>query len=44
MGRRIGGLRLPTLVAQEGGYRTRSIGTNARAFLTGLWDGWFGPA
>lgn len=44
MGRRIGGLRLPTLVAQEGGYRTRSIGINVRAFLTGLWDGWFGPA
>jgi acetoin utilization deacetylase AcuC-like enzyme/GNAT superfamily N-acetyltransferase len=44
MGRRIGGLRLPTLVAQEGGYRTRSIGVNVRAFLAGLWDGWFGPS
>ncbi len=43
MGRLIGGLRLPTLVVQEGGYRTRSIGANARAFLSGLWEGWFGP-
>lgn len=27
---------LPTLVVQEGGYRTRTLGTNARHFFTGL--------
>ena len=36
MGRRIAGLGLPTLVTQEGGYRTRTLGINARAFFTGL--------
>ncbi|HUG90499.1 MAG TPA: histone deacetylase family protein [Planctomycetaceae bacterium] len=35
-GRMIGGLRLPTLVVQEGGYRTRTLGTNARRFFQGL--------
>ncbi len=35
----IGGLRLPTLVVQEGGYRTKSLGTNARSFFKGLWEG-----
>jgi acetoin utilization deacetylase AcuC-like enzyme len=35
-GRLIAGLRLPTLVVQEGGYRIRTLGTNARAFFTGL--------
>ena len=38
-GRAIGALGLPTLVVQEGGYRTRSLGTNARHFFTGLWEG-----
>lgn len=33
----IGGLRLPTLVVQEGGYRTRTLGMNARQFFEGLW-------
>lgn len=37
-GRLIGTLRLPTLVVQEGGYRTRSLGVNARHFFVGLWD------
>jgi acetoin utilization deacetylase AcuC-like enzyme/GNAT superfamily N-acetyltransferase len=32
----IGGLRLPTLVVQEGGYDTQVIGTNAQLFFTGL--------
>jgi acetoin utilization deacetylase AcuC-like enzyme/GNAT superfamily N-acetyltransferase len=36
-GRMIASLRLPTLVVQEGGYRTRTLGTNARQFFTGLW-------
>ncbi|MEZ5980164.1 MAG: histone deacetylase family protein [Planctomycetota bacterium] len=34
--RRIGALGLPTLVVQEGGYRTRSLGAHARAFFTAL--------
>ena len=37
-GRLIGALKLPTLVVQEGGYRTRTLGTNARHFFTGLWQ------
>jgi acetoin utilization deacetylase AcuC-like enzyme len=39
MGSRIGAAELPTLVVQEGGYRTRTIGSNARAFFDGLWNG-----
>jgi acetoin utilization deacetylase AcuC-like enzyme/GNAT superfamily N-acetyltransferase len=35
-GRMIAELRLPTLVVQEGGYRTRTLGTNARRFFAGL--------
>jgi acetoin utilization deacetylase AcuC-like enzyme len=35
----IGGLDLPTLVVQEGGYRTQTLGANARHFFTGLWEG-----
>ncbi|MGB5540674.1 MAG: acetylpolyamine amidohydrolase, partial [Gammaproteobacteria bacterium] len=38
-GRMIGALGLPTLVTQEGGYRTRSLGQNARYFFQGLWEG-----
>ena len=38
-GELIGQLHLPTLVVQEGGYRTRTLGTNARHFFTGLWQG-----
>jgi acetoin utilization deacetylase AcuC-like enzyme/GNAT superfamily N-acetyltransferase len=38
-GRLIGALRLPTLIVQEGGYRTASLGTNARRFLVGVWKG-----
>ncbi len=38
-GRRIGALGLPTLVIQEGGYNTRNLGVNARAFFRGLWAG-----
>ena len=32
----IGALGLPTLVVQEGGYRVRTLGQNARAFFEGL--------
>ncbi|HEX7080519.1 MAG TPA: acetylpolyamine amidohydrolase [Gammaproteobacteria bacterium] len=38
-GRLIGRLGLPTLVVQEGGYRTRTLGVNARNFFDGLWQG-----
>ncbi|MBN1390272.1 MAG: histone deacetylase family protein [Candidatus Thermoplasmatota archaeon] len=38
-GRMIGGSRIPTLVVQEGGYRTRSLGSNARHFFKGLFQG-----
>ncbi len=37
-GKHIGALGYPTLVVQEGGYRTRSLGINARHFFTGLWQ------
>jgi len=42
-GAMIGALRLPTLVIQEGGYRTRTLGKNARRFFEGLVRGAFGP-
>jgi acetoin utilization deacetylase AcuC-like enzyme/GNAT superfamily N-acetyltransferase len=35
-GRMIGELGLPTLVIQEGGYRTRTLGLNARSFFEGF--------
>jgi len=38
-GRLIGTLGVPTLIVQEGGYRTRTLGTNARHFFEGLWQG-----
>jgi acetoin utilization deacetylase AcuC-like enzyme len=37
----VGQLGLPTLVVQEGGYDTRSLGRNARRFIQGLWRGTF---
>jgi acetoin utilization deacetylase AcuC-like enzyme len=38
-GRMIGGLKLPTFVAQEGGYVNHVIGVNAREFCVGLCRG-----
>jgi acetoin utilization deacetylase AcuC-like enzyme/GNAT superfamily N-acetyltransferase len=35
-GRMLGALKLPTLVVQEGGYRTRTLGRNAKSFFVGL--------
>lgn len=35
-GQMIGAMQLPTLVVQEGGYRTRTLGVNARHFFKGL--------
>jgi acetoin utilization deacetylase AcuC-like enzyme/predicted GNAT superfamily acetyltransferase len=39
IGARLAALNLPTLVVQEGGYRTRTLGANAAAFFNGLWTG-----
>lgn len=38
-GEMIGAMALPTLIVQEGGYRTRTLGTNARFFFEGLYAG-----
>ncbi|TFH00256.1 MAG: histone deacetylase family protein, partial [Calditrichales bacterium] len=40
-GEMIGETGIPTLVIQEGGYRVKSLGTNARHFFTGLWNGFY---
>ncbi len=37
-GKMIAGLRLPTLFIQEGGYKTRVLGINARYFMKGFYD------
>lgn len=37
-GRMIAGMNLPTLVVQEGGYKTRTLGSNARQFFQGMLD------
>lgn len=42
IGRLIGSLHLPTLVVQEGGYRTRTLGVNARAYFQGLYTAVYG--
>lgn len=39
-GSMIGALGPPTLVVQEGGYKTRTLGINARHFFEGLWQGY----
>jgi len=36
VGRSIAALGLPTVIVQEGGYRTTSLGQNARQFFLGL--------
>lgn len=41
-GRLLGQLELPTVVIQEGGYDNRVLGSNARQFFKGLWEGAFG--
>jgi acetoin utilization deacetylase AcuC-like enzyme/ribosomal protein S18 acetylase RimI-like enzyme len=42
IGDRIGGLKLPTLLVQEGGYNIRSLGRNAARMLTGVCAGALG--
>lgn len=37
-GQLTGELNLPTLVVQEGGYKTRTLGVNARHFFSGFWE------
>ncbi|MFH1836981.1 MAG: acetylpolyamine amidohydrolase [Candidatus Omnitrophota bacterium] len=37
-GRMISGIRVPTLVVQEGGYNNRLIGINVKSFFEGLWN------
>jgi len=39
-GNLLGALKIPTLVVQEGGYKVKSLGINARHFFTGLWNGY----
>jgi acetoin utilization deacetylase AcuC-like enzyme/GNAT superfamily N-acetyltransferase len=38
-GQLVGELGLPALVVQEGGYKTQTLGVNARHFFTGFWEG-----
>lgn len=38
-GKMIGAMPFPILVVQEGGYRTQTLGTNARFFFEGLYAG-----
>jgi hypothetical protein len=38
MGRLIGALEKPTVIIQEGGYATKSLGVHARHFFRGLWE------
>jgi acetoin utilization deacetylase AcuC-like enzyme len=38
-GKIIAGISLPTVIVQEGGYRTRTLGINARRFFEGLYMG-----
>ncbi len=40
-GRLLGRTNLPTVVVQEGGYDSRVLGSNARHFFRGLWEGAF---
>lgn len=42
IGQLIGNAKYHTLVVQEGGYRTQTLGTNAKHFFQGLWAGFFG--
>jgi len=38
-GKMIGELKLPTLIVQEGGYRTQTLGLNAKSFFMGFAEG-----
>ena len=43
-GKLISTINLPTLVVQEGGYKNRNLGINARHFFKGLWEGMLGKS
>lgn len=40
-GRILAQLNLPTLIIQEGGYKNKDLGINARHFFEGLWEGFY---
>ncbi|MDD4526438.1 MAG: acetylpolyamine amidohydrolase [Candidatus Margulisbacteria bacterium] len=40
-GKLLGEMNLPTLVVQEGGYKTSNLGINAKSFFTGLWRSYY---
>lgn len=40
-GKLISALKFPTVVIQEGGYQNKVLGTNARHFFQGLWNGYY---
>lgn len=40
-GKMLAKLNLPTLIVQEGGYKNRDLGINARHFFEGLWEGYY---
>jgi acetoin utilization deacetylase AcuC-like enzyme len=42
IGQLIGEMKYHTVVIQEGGYRTQTLGTNAKYYFQGLWAGFFG--
>ncbi len=44
IGEVIGAQGHPTVVIQEGGYRTQTLGANAGHFFQGLWKGFYGDA
>ncbi len=40
-GKMLAKLNMPTLIVQEGGYKNRDLGINARHFFEGLWEGYY---
>lgn len=44
IGQLIGETKFQTVVIQEGGYRTQTLGTNAKYYFLGLWEGFFGES
>lgn len=40
-GRMLAKMNLPTLIVQEGGYKNKDLGINARHFFEGLWEGYY---
>lgn len=40
-GKMLAKMNLPTLIVQEGGYKNKDLGINARHFFEGLWEGYY---